>query len=117
MFCFPTRIRALIVCAGLLAGSLAGCQSQQVDESATLPSDVYFNNTDAVTMSVTGLGCPQCATSVEKTVGRLKGVRDVAIDLGEGTVTVRVDQAGGPSDEQLQQAITDAGFTVQAINR
>ena len=67
---------------------------------------------------VNGLGCPLCATNIEKQLERLKGVQSSAIDLGTGTATLALLHTPGttpPSPAAIHKAVTDAGFTLVKI--
>lgn len=43
------------------------------------------------TYQVTGMTCGHCVSAVSTELGVLGGVRDVVVDVGAGTVTVRSD--------------------------
>lgn len=59
---------------------------------------------------VTGMTCGHCVTSVTEQIQRIDGVRDVAVDLGTGTVTVT---AGRPvSAHAIATAVREAGYQV-----
>ena len=66
-------------------------------------------------LQVDGLVCPFCAYNIEKNVGRLDGVRDVKADLKEGLVNVLVSQGYSLDEDEVRKTITDAGFTLKAI--
>ncbi len=66
---------------------------------------------EVVDVSVTGLACPFCAYSVEKSLGKLPGVDSVTVNLAAHQVRV-VMQADHPANlQQIKQAIVNAGFT------
>ncbi|MDT7560206.1 MAG: hypothetical protein QOI68_4676 [Pseudonocardiales bacterium] len=58
--------------------------------------------------TVTGMSCGHCVASVTEEVKTLPGVREVAIDLASGQVSLTVEQPIDPSD--LRRVITEAGF-------
>jgi copper chaperone CopZ len=64
-----------------------------------------------------GLSCPACAHSLTQQLVRLPGVMSVELDLGTGEAVVGIDPAvrPGPTAEQLEQAVHDAGFTPQRV--
>jgi copper chaperone len=62
------------------------------------------------TYQVTGMTCSHCVNSVSAEVGALPGVRDVAVDLQTGAVTVTSDQ---PLDaDAVAAAVEEAGYEV-----
>ena len=71
---------------------------------------------DIAVITAGGMGCPLCASSAEKQLERIDGVKDIVIDLGTGELLVTVDPASRPSAEQLARAVTDGGFTVESVS-
>ena len=62
------------------------------------------------TVTVTGMTCGHCVTSVREEVGDLPGVRTVEVDMRSGLVTI-------DSDSQLDRsaisvAVAEAGYAV-----
>jgi copper chaperone CopZ len=71
---------------------------------------------DEVVLWVSGMGCPLCATNIDKQLERLSGVKSVAVDLGTGKV--RVGMLAGkphPSPARFGEAVEDAGFTLVKV--
>ena len=62
------------------------------------------------TMKIDGMMCMHCAGRVEKALNDIPGV-SAKVDLAAGTAAV----TGDASDEALTKAVTDAGYTVLAI--
>ncbi|MEO6470893.1 MAG: heavy-metal-associated domain-containing protein [Aeromicrobium sp.] len=63
------------------------------------------------TYKVTGMTCQHCVSAVSTEVSKINGVTDVSIDLvpgGASTVTV----TGNASDEQVAEAIDEAGYAL-----
>ncbi len=72
---------------------------------------------EVVDVSVTGLACPFCAYSVEKSLSKLSGVASVTVDLAANQVRV-VMQAEHTADLKLiKKAIVNAGFTPGEASR
>ena len=70
---------------------------------------------DKVTTQVDGLGCPYCAYGLEKKFKKVKGIKNVKIEIEEGIFTFTV-----PSDSKLQVEEVDnrvelAGYTAKSI--
>lgn len=53
--------------------------------------------------------CGGCAVSIQKALGRLSGVQDVAVDVSAKTVTV-LFEGNRNSREQLIQTLTEIDF-------
>lgn len=63
---------------------------------------------ETTTYSVSGMTCGHCVGAVEKAVGGLAGVSNVAVDLASGSVTVESD---APLDRAaVAAAIDEAGY-------
>lgn len=62
---------------------------------------------------VDGMTCEHCVHAITQEVSALPNVTDVAIDLvPEGTSTVTVDSAEPLSDDQVREAVDEAGYTL-----
>jgi len=61
-----------------------------------------------VTVTVTGMTCGHCASSVREEVGNIPGVTAVDVDLANGKVTVDSDREVEPA--AIQSAVEDAGY-------
>lgn len=60
------------------------------------------------TYTVTGMTCDHCARTVTDEISGIDGVRDVAVDLPTGVVTV---SSATPVDAtQVRAAVEEAGF-------
>lgn len=70
---------------------------------------------DSATLYVNGLGCPLCATNVDKQIERIAGVSVLSVDLSEGIVRVAMAGKGRPSPHDFHAAVEDAGFTLVRI--
>ncbi|CDP89934.1 MULTISPECIES: heavy-metal-associated domain-containing protein [Mycolicibacterium] len=62
------------------------------------------------TVTVTGMTCGHCATSVREEVGALPGVRTVEVDLATGLVTI--DSENQLDASAISDAVTEAGYAV-----
>jgi len=61
-----------------------------------------------VTVTVTGMTCGHCASSVREEVESIPGVTAVDVDLATGKVTVDSDQGVEPT--AIQDAVEEAGY-------
>ncbi|GAT02133.1 MULTISPECIES: heavy-metal-associated domain-containing protein [Mycolicibacterium] len=62
------------------------------------------------TVTVTGMTCGHCVTSVREEVGGIPGVRSVEVDLSTGLVTIDSDNQLDPS--AISDAVAEAGYAV-----
>jgi copper chaperone len=65
------------------------------------------------TLNVEGMSCGHCKAAVEEELSKLPGVEYSNADPQKGTVQVRYDE-GRTTDEDLQGAVEEAGYTVRA---
>lgn len=62
------------------------------------------------TLSVTGMSCNGCEQNVENALQNVEGVRKVEADHDTDTVEVMIED--DTSDDDLTQAVHDAGYDV-----
>ncbi|WP_142846997.1 heavy-metal-associated domain-containing protein [Telmatospirillum sp. J64-1] len=65
----------------------------------------------AKTYRVSGMTCGGCARSVEKAIQTSVPGAQVTIELQSGRVTVE----GACSDDQIERAVTEAGFDYEGV--
>ncbi len=66
-------------------------------------------------VGVDGLGCPFCASGIEKQLGSVAGVDTVDVDIKRGVVIVTM-AAGATLDEgTARQAVENAGFDLRSF--
>lgn len=73
-----------------------------------------------IELKVTGLTCGHCVNAVTEELSELPGVSDVQVDLNPGehaTSTVRVSTSSEVADAALEDAITEAGYVLESIDR
>ena len=109
---------AFVVLMGVAVG-FVGCatngsaQSEAAVEAEGMDGRI---ESESVTMVVRGMSCPKCADNIDLQLRSVRGVRDVAIDLGAGEVKVAVDPMVPPTRSQLAQAIRRSGFSLVSID-
>ncbi len=64
------------------------------------------------TMYVEGMSCSHCENSIKKSVGALKSVNNVAVDLKSKKVTVEFDPSLVTTD-MIKDTIEDQGYEVK----
>lgn len=62
------------------------------------------------TVTVTGMTCGHCATSVREEVGGIPGVTTVDVDLATGRVTIASDRQVDPG--AIADAVAEAGYQI-----
>ncbi|MDH6197495.1 copper chaperone [Mycobacterium frederiksbergense] len=62
------------------------------------------------TVTVTGMTCGHCATSVREEVGGIPGVHTVDVDLATGLVTIHSESQLDPV--AVSAAVHEAGYAV-----
>jgi copper chaperone CopZ len=70
-----------------------------------------------IEMKVYGLVCGFCAQGIEKTLRRNAATEDVVVSLENQLVVVATREGADISDQELTQALTDAGYDVKGITR
>ena len=74
-------------------------------------------NSATVEMHVNGLVCAFCAQGIEKKLRKLPATADVVVSLEQRLVAVALKDGQDVPDADLRKAMTDAGYTVTAIER
>jgi copper chaperone len=91
---------------------VAGTQEEPIKDESTKPSDTLSkeNGMSTQTFPVTGLTCGHCVGAITSELSVLAGVTDVQIDLVvEGTSTLRVTADQELTDDEVTQALDEAG--------
>jgi len=63
-------------------------------------------------LKVDGMSCEHCAKAVTNAVSGVSGVKDVSVDLKNGTVSFSLD-SGKAALDAVAAAITEEGYTVR----
>ncbi|MHB1535773.1 MAG: heavy-metal-associated domain-containing protein [Acidimicrobiales bacterium] len=67
---------------------------------------------EELVLTVAGMDCRSCEERIERSVGKLEGVRRVSADHATDRVTVVIDRAG--SEAAVRSTITASGFEVKS---
>ena len=70
-----------------------------------------------VEMHVNGLVCAFCAQGIEKQLRKFPATADVVVSLEQRVVAVGLKDGQDIPDDELRKALTNAGYTVTAIQR
>lgn len=65
-----------------------------------------------VTLKVQGMSCGHCVKAVESSVGELKGIENVKVNLDQAEAIVSFDEAQ-VSLEDIKETIEDQGYDVE----
>jgi len=79
------------------------------------PESAFAGGPVKVTAKVDGLSCPFCAYGIEKKIKKIEGVKDIRVDIKDGTVTVIYKDRKFFTRHGLNKAVRDAGFTPGVI--
>lgn len=69
----------------------------------------------AYKINVEGMHCKVCVYRVTKSLKKLKQVKDVNVNLDEGTATVTLNDGEDVTQEALNEAIEDSGYKPNGI--
>lgn len=72
---------------------------------------------EEVKVIVKGMVCSFCAQGVKKTFEKYPDVLDASVDLETKIVTLQLKEGTTMTDSEIEQAITDAGYAVEKIER
>jgi copper chaperone len=65
------------------------------------------------TVSISGMTCGHCVSSVTEEISAIEGVRDVTVDLNKGGISTAVVTSENDIDpEQIGEAVAEAGYVV-----
>jgi copper chaperone CopZ len=80
---------------------------------------LFATSVEAATieMNVNGLVCAFCAQGIEKQLRKFPATADVVVSLEHKLVAVALKEGQDIPDSDLRRALTNAGYTVKAINR
>jgi copper chaperone CopZ len=70
-----------------------------------------------IEMNVNGLVCAFCAQGIEKQLRKFPATADVIVSLEHKLVAVALKDGQEIPDTELRRALTNAGYTVKAIQR
>jgi len=70
---------------------------------------------DNVLVHIDGLACPFCVFGVEKHLKKVNGVKKVQVNLEKGTAHLILKSGVKITEEEIQEAVTKAGFKASEI--
>lgn len=69
------------------------------------------NTLQKKTLPISGMHCASCVSAVEKSLDKLEGVKEASVNLATESATVSYDE-DKVSDDDLRQAVEDAGYSL-----
>ena len=76
-----------------------------------------FAEAETIEMNVNGLVCAFCAQGIETQLRKFPATADVVVSLEQKLVAVGLKDGQDIPDTELRRALTNAGYTVKAIQR
>jgi len=109
---------ALFIFTALLLPACATPLNSSASSSpppATATPEASSPATPVARIEAKGMSCPLCASNIDRRMQKL-GIDWTTIDLGKGEIQVGLDpRKPAPTPEELQQAVSDAGYTAGAV--
>jgi len=105
--------KILLLIIAVTMSVACGTKSQEGDASAE-ETVISAENLIEITFNVEGMTCDGCENAIMKSVEQLEGIAEVSSSHEEGWTKVSYDKTG-PSAEDIQAKITDAGYTVAGV--
>lgn len=66
-------------------------------------------------VQVDGISCPFCLYGIEKRLGKLEGVTEVASEIKEGRFFIKMAEGKTLSEQAVAEAVRSAGFTLRSF--
>lgn len=66
-------------------------------------------------INIEGMHCKTCVYRVTKSLKKLKEVREVEVDLNDGTATVLLNDGMDLKPEVLEEAVRDSGYNPVSV--
>lgn len=113
------RKRKLAAAMAALAGSAlaaapAVAQAQGTGDVDKVAADSLLSGT-TVTLRVDGMTCPFCAYGLEKRLREISAIDTLVVRVSDGLVLIRAKDGEAIADEDLQEAVKSAGFSLRGI--
>ena len=107
-------MKSILILATLLTlTACCGCVDKpKVSNDGTMMAPVVFA---CSTVKVTGMHCEACAETVTANLKKIKGVKDVQVDVTTGTVLVFADKESSVKKATVKSMIEKSGYTFNSI--
>jgi copper chaperone CopZ len=120
--CVLLPLALLLASCASTGGEQAQYEEKPINHTVTDEDKVAAKSETAITTEgaklwVNGLGCPLCASNIDRQLKRVRGVKAINVDLSVGVVKLNLIQGRQPSPYTLGEAVEDAGFTLVKIEQ
>lgn len=103
--------------AALVGLAVAPAAAQEGDPGSELPArQDELAGTD-ILLRVDGMSCPFCAYGLEKRLLQFPAIDTLVIRVSDGLVQIRLAEGGVVTDEELEEGVEKAGFSLREIRR
>ena len=93
----------------------AVAQEEQNDGGPPADQDELANA--SIILIVDGMSCPFCAYGLEKRLREIPAIDELVVRVSDGLVRIRVVDGGQVTDEEVEEAVKRAGFTLREVRR
>lgn len=114
------NLYVLMVALTFIVGvsSVSAATSALAPAPASVPvSASALASTKQITLLVKGMVCSFCAQGIEKKLYSEPAVETVKVSLKDKTVVLTLKEGMNLSNEKIKQLLTDAGYTVDKIEK
>ena len=84
-------------------------------QSDTIAKPKPTGATQHIDLQVSGMMCSQCSKSLESSLCKFKGAKNVKADYNTGYASLDLPMTSQVTKAQLQKAVADAGFTLKEV--
>lgn len=119
-----------LLLAGIIALTLTACSYDKADSNdkagtatsgetakATEAQASTPDGSDVIRVSVPSMQCETCAKTIKKALKEVEGAGDVNVDVDEKAVFVHVLDNTPAMKNQIEHAISDAGYRTEHLDR
>lgn len=95
--------------------AVAAFLSIGVFQSNSFAKNKPTGKTEHVNLLVSGMMCSNCSKSLESSLCKFKGAKNVTADYNTGYASLDIPSTAHVTKAQLTKAVADAGFTLKQI--
>ncbi|CCO44614.1 Copper-exporting P-type ATPase A [Vibrio nigripulchritudo SOn1] len=115
----PEELISIVESAGYQA-SLPSEEPSEVTEEVIEPalqsvSPVQVSETETIQLTLTGMTCASCVSSVEKSLLKVDSAKKVQVNLAEQSALVFVDDASDKVKAELIHSVDSAGYGAEVV--
>lgn len=114
----------LLLLSGIIALTLTACSSDDAgasaDKTAAKGSTEQASTPDGsnvIRVSVPSMQCESCAKTIKGALKDVEGAGEVDVNVDEKTVFVHVSDNTPAMKQQIEHAISDAGYKTESLDR